>query len=283
MKRSDKEQEELLYIVARLTELYTSRESTSIPYEKARMLMEAALYCINEVENEASTSISLTEGERDLNVMYQHGYDLVVEKTKKTVWLYNQMLPYFQSYGNHCYYETVVKGLPQFFLHYDARFCPQNHLLTLDYPVLMHLEKLSGIDRIEQYLYCIMMEQRFLSGLSEVAVNRVFEGYDYEFQEAIINVCSPIVRYRIAGGLLGQLDGALALEQESISRLNMLVQHTDSGELLSKCREVLHNMIRNEYGDHKDLYGYLSCDLQDFVVELTNACKYDRLRVLFPV
>ena len=40
--------EELVPIVATLAEKYTSKESSSITYEKAQQLMEAVLYCICE-------------------------------------------------------------------------------------------------------------------------------------------------------------------------------------------------------------------------------------------
>jgi hypothetical protein len=42
---------ELIPIVAELTDLYTSKESTSITYEKANQLMEAVLFCIQENED----------------------------------------------------------------------------------------------------------------------------------------------------------------------------------------------------------------------------------------
>ena len=44
------EMEELIPIVAELTERYTGYESTSVTYEKANQLMEAVIYCIQEYE-----------------------------------------------------------------------------------------------------------------------------------------------------------------------------------------------------------------------------------------
>lgn len=49
----DYKMEDLLPVVAELAEKYTSKESTSLPYEKARQLMEAVLYCIREGEEYA--------------------------------------------------------------------------------------------------------------------------------------------------------------------------------------------------------------------------------------
>ena len=54
----------------------------------------------------------------------------------------------FEDYGCLNYRETIIKGLPVFFMKYDARFRPQDHILTLDYPDLVPGEPLSGVDRI---------------------------------------------------------------------------------------------------------------------------------------
>lgn len=44
--------EELVPIVGKLAEKYTTYESTSIAHEKAGQLMEAVLYCIRELEQD---------------------------------------------------------------------------------------------------------------------------------------------------------------------------------------------------------------------------------------
>lgn len=46
------EMEELLPIVAKLAERYTSKESTSVSYECAQRLMDAVLYCINQCNSD---------------------------------------------------------------------------------------------------------------------------------------------------------------------------------------------------------------------------------------
>ena len=42
--------EELIPVVAMLTEKYTSKESSSVTYETARQLMGAVQFCIQELE-----------------------------------------------------------------------------------------------------------------------------------------------------------------------------------------------------------------------------------------
>lgn len=42
---------------------------------------------------------------------------------------------------------------------YDVRYNPQNHILTLDYPILEDLGEMCGIDEIYRYLECVKLEQ----------------------------------------------------------------------------------------------------------------------------
>ncbi len=53
--------EELIPVVGKLAEKYTSGESTSISYERAELLMEAVLYCIHELEQNCQDSLTLAE------------------------------------------------------------------------------------------------------------------------------------------------------------------------------------------------------------------------------
>ena len=63
--------EELIPVVGKLAEKYTSGESTSISYERAELLMEAVLYCIHELEQNCQDSLTLAE-----KMPAQKAYDL---------------------------------------------------------------------------------------------------------------------------------------------------------------------------------------------------------------
>ncbi|MGN1147209.1 MAG: DUF6179 domain-containing protein, partial [Lachnospiraceae bacterium] len=139
--------EELVPIVAGLAEKLTGKESTSITYEKAEQLMEAVLYCIHEAEEAQQTAI-ISKGRVSAEEAYRIGYKKTAEKVKEAMELYNSFLPQFEAYGNLCLYDTVVKGIPEFFKWYDIRFEPQNEILTLDYPVLEDITQYEGIDKV---------------------------------------------------------------------------------------------------------------------------------------
>ena len=129
-----------------------------------------------------------TAGRISAQQAYETGYANVVKKVKLTLKVYHEILPYFNSYGNHCLYDTFIRGMPEFFKWYDARFEPQREILTLDYPVGKDLTGLCGIDRVYEYVRCIGREQAFLRKLPENDVKRILRDYHREYEDLIENM-----------------------------------------------------------------------------------------------
>lgn len=184
--------EELVPIVGKLAEKYTAGESTSVTYEKAEQLMGAVLYAIQELEQPGQTVLALAAGTPAAKA-YEMGMAAVEEKVKKALCLYNEILPVFSHYGNRCLYDTVVRGIPEFFKWYDIRWEPQNTILTLDYPVLKDISGYTGIDRIYEFLKCIDWEQKFLRKFSKEDVLGILSEYNRDYREMIENICEPVL------------------------------------------------------------------------------------------
>ncbi len=225
------EMEELMPIVGRLAEKYTANESTSVTYEKAEQLMGAVLYCIHEAELQESQEEGASrtiEGDSDYHPMtvtekklsakqaYEAGAACVEQKTRKALKLYHEILPEFQPYENACLYDTFVKGLPQFFQWYDIKFQPQNTILTLDYPVLKDLSRLSGIDKVYEFIGCIRLEQRFLKKFPRNYVVEILEQY-----------AQRIIRDMESGGTGGEMGGTHSAEEDQGSSE---VPHVDEND-----------------------------------------------------
>ncbi len=184
--------EELIPIVAGLAEKYTAHESTSVTYETAEQLMQAVLYCVQELyaptENKVAAPVKMTARQA-----YDLGLSQVKSKVKRTLNLYNELLPTFNCYKNRCLYDTFVKGFPEFFRWYDPEFNPQDTILTLDYPVLKDLSFCTGIDRIYAYAECIRLEQRFLELFPEEYITDALSQYDTQFEDMIENICEVVL------------------------------------------------------------------------------------------
>lgn len=106
--------EEILPVVIYLTNKYTSGESSSVPYEKAEMLMEAVLYCIRECFTWNTAGVLPAVNSLSARQAYDKGYEYVTEKVKMARGLYDGLITDFEDYGCLNYRKTVLEGLPAF-------------------------------------------------------------------------------------------------------------------------------------------------------------------------
>ncbi|MDE5866091.1 MAG: hypothetical protein K2H31_05775, partial [Lachnospiraceae bacterium] len=187
----DYQMDELLPIVSELAQKYTGYESTSVTYEKAQSLMEAVLFCLSEYNNSCATGLA----NKDISVKEQYniGAKLLFEKVDDIRKIYNEISLQFEDFGVKCLYDTIQKGIPHFLKCYDIKFCPQNTILTLDYPLLIDCSSLKGADAVYEYIRAIQIEQIFLSAFDRNYVISVLEKYDSEYRYMIENICSIVL------------------------------------------------------------------------------------------
>lgn len=185
--------EELLPVMAHLADKYTSKESTSVSYDTAQRLMEAVLYCIHECDSEKQGR--LLEGTRlSCRDAYEEGYRIAHEKVIRAKALYHQLTEDFDDFECRNYRDTILKGMPAFFTEYDLMFDPQNHVLSLDYPVIKQDEDKKGIDLILEYLEETAYEQKFLKYFSRKGVMDLLEFNCTDYRELYLdNICEPVL------------------------------------------------------------------------------------------
>lgn len=283
------EMEALLPIVAKLTDKYTSKESSSIPFETARQLMEAAIYCINHGEDLQIKSNSAEEGIIDNRKLmsaenaYEYGYHWIIEKVKQLNVQYSTLLSYFNMYRNQEYYDTIVKGMPAFFLHYDVKFAPQNHILTLDYPTLRFIEDVQGVDAIERYLDYTQYEQIFLKEFPEEYILKTLELYHADYEELLINVCSVVLRNVLVSMWIEKPISENGFTQKEVHRVRDKIHENDQLRIEEIMTNLLQTLIMSGYKDNKKLLEYLSYDIHEFSVELWNAAQHDCVDILLGV
>lgn len=269
------ETEELMPIVAELADKYTGKESTSITYEKARQLMEAVLYCIHEYETDSAKSQELLtmDEKAAAKKVYSLGYETVLRNVKDAQILYNKIIPDFKYYENWCYYDTFVKGIPSFFLYYDPRFQPQNHILTLDYPVLYPVHSLQGIDAISAFIKCVSLELIFLGKLPDEYVFHVLRAYSPDHGELIINLAGIVLRNILGCRIAGKRVNMEGYTPWELERLINDVNRNDADSLEQKMRGLVDELVQSGYDGLEELGDYLKADLHDYCFELKNAVK----------
>lgn len=251
------EMEELLPVVAKLARKYTGDESTSITYEKAEQFMEAVLYCMNELDRSGSNSV-VPGGKIPAQQAYENGYKAVIRKARQALELYHDVLHGFTDYGNHCLYDTVIRGIPEFFKWYDAEFEPQNTVLTLDYPVLKDLSSYTGVDRIYEFLCCIRAEKMFLGRFPETYVRDVLRNYDCQYQDMIENVCEIVFGVVICHVLVEKPLSEQDFSEAEEAWIRRTLFQMDREEARNQLAEVTRLFVENYYGNDAGLLEYLA-------------------------
>lgn len=276
------EMEELLPLVEKLTFKYTSGDSSSVTYETARMLMEAVLYCMEEYDREGSEFGIRVNGKTDAATAYKLGLEAVTAKVYQTKELYHTILEEFCDYGCRNLRETVVEGIPAFFLWYDPKFKPQDHLLTLDYPTLRPVNELCGVDAIYQYLYNIKIESGFLKAFESRRVEELLERVMPDYGQLYYDNIPYAVLFTVVGCIAANKPvGRLLLTKEDLPAVERYFKE-DTGETAErKISSLLSDMFRKVYADEGEMERYF-CHLgREYAVRILNGLKYNSLPETF--
>lgn len=266
----DYEMEELVPIVGKLAEKYTSHESTSITYEKAEQLMGAVLYCIHELWESSGNAPSLNK-KLSAQRAYEMGAAYVRDKTGKALDLYNRILPEFCHYENKCLYDTFVKGIPEFFKWYDVQFEPQNTILTLDYPLLKDISEYTGIDKIFEFIKSIGLEQKFLKLFPAGYVINILSKDNRNWQESMDNICEIVFTHVIGHIMLGKSLTVIELKETDYFYMQEMFEQIALEDIKKHLEVTLEIYIKNYYENDRELLNYLSGAISGIVVRLKNA------------
>lgn len=268
------EMEELIGVVAVLAEQYSGMDSTSIPYEKAQQLMEAVQYCIHKFESCGGEVPAV--GKTPAGEAYRRGYQLVVEKVKDMMDRYHLLIEDFCSYGNVYLNDTILKGIPEFLKWYDAKYYPQNTILTMDYPVLVDLSSDCGIDAIAEYVKSIAIEQRFLGRFAKEDVVRFLKMYCVDYQELIENICSIVLFYVVCYLLM---DKTLEeeLTKEDYSQIGRMYE-TEGEEIMSeRITDKIREFLETYYPKDEEIIRYIMPEADNIAVRMKNFACYGNL------
>lgn len=246
--------EDLLPIVGKLTEKYTSKESSSVTYETARTLMEAVIYCINEAETELDFTI-VDEKQPNLALLYERGLNLVIEKTKEAKNLYDRIIEDFEDYGCINYIDTILKGMPAFFTRYDAKFHPQNHILTLDYPLIINLPDLCGIDLISAYLKGILIEKHFLHCFDRFAIRNLLVNIFPDYQTLYFdNLSYPVLLNAIGRCIVKKPLKTLLLKYSDCDMIKAYFNGDDIYAMKQKIKLLIQTIVSPLEDDTSQIY-----------------------------
>ena len=271
--------EELLPIVSALAQKYTGCESTSVTYEKAQTLMEAVLYCLDEYRR--SCADSLVHADISVKEQYRIGMELVWEKVQNIRKIFNELSLQFEDFGVRCLYDTVQNGIPHFLKWYDVKFCPQNTILTLDYPLLVDCGSYSGADAVYEYIKAIRLEQLFLGAFDRNFVMSVLERYDSDFREMTENICSIVLTDIVGHIAIKKTFDDIEFEAGEYAELTEIFGGKSIPDLEIAIKDFTKDMTGRFYENNSALLEYLYCDIPNIAARINTTVQHGQLSKIF--
>lgn len=275
----DYQMEELLPIVSELAQKYAGYESTSITYEKAQSLIEAVLFCLSEYNSSAKDSLV----QKDISVREQYniGAKLLSEKVENIRKIFNEISFQFEDFGVKCLYDTVQKGIPQFLKWYDIKFCPQNTILTLDYPLLIDFSSLTGADAVYKYIRAIQTEQIFLGKFDRNYVMLVLEKYNSEYSHMIENICSIVLTNIIGHIAIKKPFNNIDFLYGEYLQLSKIFAGKSIPDIENVVKDLIKKIVSQFYENDMDMLEYLCYETNNIAVRIYAANQHEQLSKIF--
>lgn len=247
--------EELLPVVAKLAEKYTSCDSSSVSYETARMLMEAVIYCIHENFDTKTNHIMDLDNKLNAADAYKKGYEIVLDKVLQAKKIYDRLIENFEDYGCRHYKDTIIKGMPEFFIWYDAKLKPQDHLLTLDYPTMVGNSDLCGVDLILEFLTRTEKERNFLELFDRRNVIKLLERVQIDYKSLYLdNICYLVLLTVVGCVIADQPVFELNLDKSDCKEIEFYFKDNDLEQVESNVKSILTIIVRKLNLESSQLY-----------------------------
>ncbi|ROR23935.1 hypothetical protein EDD66_11266 [Mobilisporobacter senegalensis] len=273
--------EELLPLVEELTRKYTSNESSSVTYETARVLMGAVLYCIEECYNNGGNGLAANE-KMDAQTAYRRGYDLIVEKVYKAKEIYESILEDFCDFQCRICRDTIITAIPKFFVMYDPKFNPQNHILTLDYPTVIPINALCGVNAIYQYLCNIKIEWEFLNAFHRIDVKNLLERIVDDYQNLYCdNISNEVLLTALGCMIVEKPVGKLELQKNDINFIQSYFENDRKEKAEEKIRKLISDLFGIGYHGNREMETYFLNISNDYAVRIINGIQNHSLNRVF--
>lgn len=252
---------------------YTMGDSTSVPVETARRLLEGILYCLDLNRRLPTEDVPATA---TLKERWRAG----VKAAKKTA--QRAKLLYLQAQRNppplvNTAYSDTMESLPAFFAGYDPDFFPQEIPCSFDYPLCQPVsDSLVGAEYMQDYLRRLLAENTLLRALGREALLALYQRYYLDYADLLVNLYLPAAEMVSLCALTGEPVLALLLPPEKLGQASLLLSELNETEAQKTLADAVICAL-NDLGIKGDfLLHYMKQTANDFLVRLRAAKSADK-------
>ncbi len=214
---------------------YTMGDSTSVPVDTARRLLESILYCLDL--NRRFPAQDMTQG-APLHVRWRAGVDQAKRIAARAKILLKQVQRTPPPLVNTAYCDTL-EALPSFFAGYDADFFAQEIPCSFDYPLCQPVsESLLGAEYILEYLRKLLAENTLLRTFSQESLRVLYARYYVDYADLLVNLCLPAAEMATLCAFVQRPVRALSLSPAEMAGINEALTCANEQDARTRFRDA---------------------------------------------
>lgn len=186
--------EELYALLAERTSRYTMGDSTSLPLETAKRLLEGIVFCVALHQKSIGSAIP-----KDAPLAERHRAGIAEAKRllRRAKLLLREAQRWQPPVMNVGFQETL-SALPAFFKQYDADFFAQEVPCSIDYPLCQPVsDALCGVEYVLDYLRRWLTESALLRAYSRETLIDLYERYYGDYDDLLVNLYLPVMEISV--------------------------------------------------------------------------------------
>jgi len=216
-------QVKLWRLLGKQTKLYAAGDSSSIAIETAEELLSSVCFTLDTYVKAANSAPKLLVTE-NLDILFEDGLKIIETKIEEGKRLWRTACLSAPEIGNISYRDTL-QNIGFFWKRYDYRFFAHQIPCDIDYqlchPVPEHNQ---GIEYVNEYLRCVIVENSILQLFSRDLVIRLLERYCSDYKELLINLCEPVIVNAVGLVLIGVSSFSLQVSSSDQLKLEELFE-----------------------------------------------------------
>lgn len=271
-----------IQLLAKRTERFTGGESSSVKVETAQSILQSIFYSIGiylKSFPDPDMSIAVLK-QKPLPELYHQGKKLIEIQLDSTKQLFYEIQNDHLITDNYAYNDTLLDGIPGFFLAYDVDFAAHDTPASIDYPLSDDKMDLVGIEYISSYLQKLFLENEFCKNFPVHDIHCLLRGYDDHYQDLLINIFELVLTNAVGSSLANK---SVQLRVLPLDRRYL------QEKLVNLSRDILNKMLQDTSTQiikvlnisNKLLQEHIAATVIALSTKLKHALDNNRLESLF--
>lgn len=204
-------EDRFIRLLERQTAVYTMGDSTSVPAHVAADLVRSVCFVLGIDPGDSEVPERLLG--IDLEAEFRRNIATIERKVRLSATLWRDAVAAMPPIPNTALQDTLA-AIGDFPGQYDHRSMAHDIPVIFDYPLCHPVpEELLGVDYINEYLRCLLVEFDFLGRFEPDACVRVLERSSPDYVDLLLNLYEPVATNAIGRALVGEDPGLLLMTE----------------------------------------------------------------------